>query len=154
MYTVDASVWVNGFDQRESGHETSRQVLELLRAQTIPIIEPILVLAEVAGAISRTRQDSARAEAFALTLGQLPNVTILPLDEALGQQALALAAQHGLRGADAVYAAVAQQAGCTLISLDREHLTRLSGLISVQTPEAALAELTVAPDEDTDTTSC
>ena len=154
MYTVDASVWVNGFDQRESGHETSRQVLELLRAQTIPIIEPILVLAEVAGAISRTRQDPARAEAFATTLGQLPNVTILPLDEVLGQQALALAAQHGLRGADAVYAAVAQQVGCTLISLNNEHLTRLAGLISVQTPEVALAELTVVPDEDTDTTSC
>jgi len=154
MYTVDASVWVNGFDQRESGHETSRQVLELLRAQTIPIIEPILVLAEVAGAISRTRQDPARAEAFAITLGQLPNVTILPLDEVLGQQALALAAQHGLRGADAVYAAVAQQVGCTLISLNNEHLTRLAGLISVQTPEVALAELTVVPDEDTDTTSC
>lgn len=154
MYTVDASVWVNGFDQRESGHETSRQVLELLRAQAIPIFEPMLVLAEVAGAISRTRQDPARAEAFAITLGQLPNVTILPLDEALGQQALALAAQHGLRGADAVYAAVAQQAGCTLISLDHEHLTRLAGLISVQTPAVALAELSVAPDEDTNTTSC
>ena len=100
MYTVDASVWVNGFDQRESGHETSRQVLEFLRAQRILIIEPILVVAEVAGAISRTRQDPAQAEAFAIALGQLPNVTILPLDEALGQQALALAAQHGLRGAD------------------------------------------------------
>lgn len=154
MYTVDASVWVNGFDQRESGHETSRQLLELLRAQAVPIIEPMLVLAEVAGAISRTRQDPARAEAFAIVLGQLPNVTILPLDDTLGQQALALAAQHGLRGADAVYAAVAQQAGCTLISLDHEHLTRLAGLISVQTPEAALAELTVAPEEETDTTSC
>jgi predicted nucleic acid-binding protein len=154
MYTVDASVWVNGFDQRESGHEISRQMLELLRAQAISIFEPMLVLAEVAGAISRTRQDPARAEAFAITLGQLPNVTILPLDEALGQQALALAAQHGLRGADAVYAAVAQQAGCTLISLDHEHLTRLAGLISVQTPAVALAELSVAPDEDTDTTSC
>lgn len=154
MYTVDASVWVNGFDQRESGHETSRQVLELLRARTIPIIEPILVLAEVAGAISRTRQDPTRAEAFAITLGQLPTVTIVPLDDALGQQALALAAQHGLRGADAVYAAVTQQAGCTLISLDNEHLTRLAGLISVQTPEAALAELTIIPEEDTDPTSC
>ena len=133
MYTVDASVWVNGFDQRESSHAMSRQLLELLRAQMIPIIEPMLVLAEVAGTISRTRQDSAQAEAFAITLSQLPNVTLLPLDDTLGQRALALAAQHGLRGADAVYAAVAQQAGCTLISLDHEHLTRLASLIRVQT---------------------
>jgi predicted nucleic acid-binding protein len=147
MYTVDASVWVNGFDQREPGHSTSRQLLELLRTQALPIIEPMLVLVEVAGAISRTRQDSARARAFATTLGRLPNITLLPLDTALGQRALALAAQHGLRGADAVYAAVAQHAGCILISLDNEHLTRLAGIVSVQTPEAALAELTPPPEE-------
>ena len=71
MSTVDASVWVNGFDQREAGHEISRQFLDAIR--------------------------------------------------------LRLAAEHGLRGADAVYAAVAIEAGCTLVSLDGEHLTRLPG---------------------------
>jgi len=111
MYTVDASVWVNGFDQREAGHATSRQLLEVLRTRALPIIVPNLVLAEVAGAISRTRNDPVRAEAFATTLGRLPNVTVVALDVALGHQARALAAQYGLRGADAVYAAVAQQAG-------------------------------------------
>ena len=141
MYTVDASVWVNGFDQREAGHATSRQLLEVLRTRALPIIVPNLVLAEVAGAISRTRNDPVRAEAFATTLGRLPNVTVVVLDEALGYQARALAAQHGLRGADAVYAAVAQQAGCTLISLDHEHLTRLGSIIMVRTPAAVLAEL-------------
>ncbi len=111
------------------------------------------MLAEVAGAISRTRQDPAQAEAFARTLGQLPNVTVVPLDDALGQQVLALAAQHGLRGANAVYAAVAQQAGSTLTSLDNEHLTRLAGLISIQPPEEALADLMAPPAEETETSS-
>jgi hypothetical protein len=46
-----------------------------------------------------------------------------------------------LRGADAVYAAVAQQAGCTLISLDHEHLTRLGSIVVVRTPAAALTDL-------------
>jgi len=46
-----------------------------------------------------------------------------------------------LRGADAVYAAVAQQAGCTLISLDHEHLTRLGSIVIFRTPAALLAEL-------------
>ena len=142
MYTVDASVWVNGFDQREAGHATSRQLLEVLRTRMIPIFVPNLVLAEVAGAISRTRHDPVRAEAFATILGQLPNVTVVPLDAALGYRALTLAAQHALRGADAVYAAVAQQGGCTLISLDNEHLTRLGGIVVVRTPAAVLADLT------------
>ena len=126
MYTVDASVWVNGFDRREAGHATSRQLLEVLRTRALPIIVPNLVLAEVAGAISRTRNDPVRAEAFATTLGWLPNVTVVVLDEALGYQARALAAQ---------------QAGCTLISLDHEHLTRLGSMVTVHTPATALAEL-------------
>jgi predicted nucleic acid-binding protein len=82
-----------------------------------------------------------RAEAFATTLGRLPNVTVVALDVALGYQARALAAQYGLRRADAVYAAVAQQAGCTLISLDHEHLTRLGSVVLVRTPAVVLAEL-------------
>jgi predicted nucleic acid-binding protein len=62
MYTVDASVWVNGFDQREPGHQISRQFLELLGEQSIPVVVPNLVLVEVAGAISRTRNDPVRAQ--------------------------------------------------------------------------------------------
>ena len=30
MYTIDSSVWVNGFDRREPGHATSRQLLDLI----------------------------------------------------------------------------------------------------------------------------
>jgi predicted nucleic acid-binding protein len=113
VYTVDASVWGNGFDRREAGHATSRQLLGVFRTRALPIMVPNLVLAEVAGAISRTRNDPVRAEAFATTVGRLPNVAVVARDEALGYQARARAAQYGLRGADAVYAAVAQQAGCT-----------------------------------------
>jgi predicted nucleic acid-binding protein len=102
MYTVHASVWVNGFGQREAGHATSRQLLQALRTRALPIIVPNLVLAEVAGAISRTRNDPVRAEAFATTLGRLPNVTVVALDVALGDQARVLAAQYGLRGTDAM----------------------------------------------------
>lgn len=142
MYTIDASVWVNGFDQREPGYQISRQMLELLSRQSIPIIVPNLVLVEVAGAISRTRNDPAQAQMFATALNNLPNVTVMPLDDVLAHQTLALAAQHGLRGADAVYAGVAMQAGCTLITLDNEQLTRLVGVVTTQTPEAALANLT------------
>jgi len=142
MYTIDASVWVNGFDQREPGHVISRQFLDLLSVRATSIVVPNLVLAEVAGAISRTRHNPAQAEAFATALSRLPNVTLRLLDDALAHQALVLAAQHGLRGADAVYAAVAVQSGCILISLDNEHLTRLVHIVTVRTPAAALADLT------------
>ena len=68
-------------------------------------------------------------------------MTVVALDVALGDQGRALAAPYGLRGADAVHAAVAQQAGCTLISPDHEHLTRLGSIVIVRTPTAVLADL-------------
>jgi len=145
MYTVDASVWVNAFDQREPGHLVSRQFLEVLRDQALPIIVPNVVLVEVAGAISRTRRAPAQAQAFATAMSRLPHVTVRVLDEVCALHALILAAQHGLRGADAVYAAVARDAGSTLVTLDNEHLTRLVNLMTVCTPAVALAALTPPP---------
>jgi len=145
MYTVDARVWVNAFDQREPGHQVSRQFLEALRDQVLPIIVPNLVLVEVAGAISRTRHAPGQAQAFATALGRLPHVTVRVLDEVCALHAFTLAAQHGLRGADAVYAAVARASGSTLVTLDNEHLTRLSHLMTVYTPTVALAALTPPP---------
>jgi predicted nucleic acid-binding protein len=71
--------------------------------------------------------------------------TFYDLDRALANTAAALARTHRLRGADAVYAAVTQQFGTTLISRDREHLTRLVGIIPVQHPAAALAALPAPP---------
>ncbi len=72
MYTVDASVWVNAFDQREQGHDTSREVLEVLRDRALPVFVPNLLLVEVAGAISRTRNNPAQAQDFAMNLLNLP----------------------------------------------------------------------------------
>lgn len=145
MYTVDASVWVNGFDQREVGHEISRQFLDAIRLRNVPIIVPNLVLIEVAAAISRTRHNPVQAAAFANALGRLPHVELRALDEGRVLEAVTLAAEHALRGADAVYAAVAIEAGCKLVSLDGEHLTRLATVMPVLTPTTALATLTVSP---------
>lgn len=150
MYTVDASVWVNSFDQREPGHDISRRVLERLRDHALPVIIPYLVLAEVAGAIRRTRNDPHQALAFATAISRLPNVSLIALDTGVAQQAAQLAAQHGLRGADAVYAAVAVQVSCTLISLDNEHLTRLIGLLPTYKPLDALALLPSPPEDTTE----
>jgi predicted nucleic acid-binding protein len=142
MYTIDASVWVNAFDQQEAGHDVSRQLLQLLASRALPIVVPTLFLVEVAGAISRTRQDLEQARTFAAAPADPTNVTLVPVDEAVAIRALVLAAERGLRGADAIYGAVAVQAACTLVTRDSEHLTRLNGVVPIRTPEAVLNELT------------
>jgi predicted nucleic acid-binding protein len=130
----------NAVEPHEQDHAASRQLLGLLRARQIAVIVPTLVVVEVAGTVSRLR-DAARAQRLAEILTRLRIITFVSLDDGLARQAAALAAAHRLRGADAVYAAVAQQFGTTLISRDREHLTRLAGIVPVLHPAAALATL-------------
>lgn len=140
-YTVDASVFVNGFNPYEVGHEESHRLLALLQEQAAPIVVPTLLLPEVAAAIGRGRQDTALAREFATALGHLPHLVLIPLDTTLAQQAADVAAQYRLRGSDAVYAAVALRFGSTLITLDREQRERVAGVLITRYPAEALTEL-------------
>ena len=91
--------------------------------------------------MARVFDDTDRAVALAAALRGLPNQTLVPLDESLADRAVALAATARLRGADAVYAAVAQQYGTTLITLDRQQLDRLPPLVSTALPADVLSEI-------------
>ena len=139
-YTVDASVFLNGFNPYEPGHEESRRLLAQMQEQAIPIIVPTLLLPEVAAAIGRGREDADLAHRFAATLRRLPHLVLIPLDETLAGQAADVAAQYRLRGSDAVYAAVALRFGSTLVTLDREQRERVAEVIPTRLPAEALAE--------------
>ena len=146
-YTADASVFLNGFNPYESGHEESHELLRFLQDQGIPIIVPTLLLPEVAAAISRGQRDSELAYGFAAALKRLPHLVLVPLDESLSEQAAETAAQCCLRGSDAVYAAVALRFGATLVTLDREQATRLAAVLTARDPLEALATLEGNPPQ-------
>ncbi|RME30683.1 PIN domain-containing protein [Candidatus Parcubacteria bacterium] len=65
-----------------------------------------------------------------------PQLTLVTLDETLAEEAAEIAADRGLRGADAVYVAVARRHRCILISLDREQRERGAAVVPTQTPTA------------------
>lgn len=139
-YTVDASVFLNGFNPYEAGHEESRRLLALLQEQAAPIVVPTLLLPEVAAAIGWGRQDADLAREFAAALSRLPHLVLIPLDTTLARQAADVAAQYRLRGSDAVYAAVALRFGSTLITLDREQRERVTSVLLTLYPAEALTE--------------
>ena len=73
MYVVDASVWVSRFVLNDVHHEPSYSWLEGTVIRGELIVAPALLLAEVAGAISRcTGRPELAAQAVDL-LEQLPN---------------------------------------------------------------------------------
>ena len=139
-YTVDASVFLNAFNPYEVGHDDSRRLLARLQEQGVPIIVPTLLLPEVAAAVGRGRNDPDLARRFAGKIRQLPHLLLIPLDETLAQQAADVAAQHRLRGSDAVYAAVALRFGSTLVTLDREQRQRVAPVTPSCLPAEALGD--------------
>jgi len=126
----------------EVGQADSNRFLSWLQTQAIPTIAPTLLLPEVSAAISRGRQDANLARAFANTLSRLPHLILVPLDSTLAQQAAEVAAQHRLRGSDAVYAAVALRFGSPLVTLDREQRERIAKVLVTSTPADVLKTLT------------
>jgi len=133
MYVVDASVWVCRFVPSDAHHSASREWLErVLRAGT-PLMGPVILVAEVAGAVSRrTRPD--RGHRAVHEIQRLREVRLLPLTLLLARSAAGVAADLKVKGYDAVYLALAQRLGVPLITWDNDLRTRGSAVHSVQRP--------------------
>lgn len=138
LYTVDSSVFLNAFNWREPGHEHSRNFLDQIRREAAPIIEPALVAPEVAAAVARRRDDTALAREFAAAVSKLPHLVLIPMDDAIAFGAADVAAENRLRGADAVYAAIALRFGATLVTCDREQRERVARILPTVLPAEAL----------------
>lgn len=102
---------------------------------------PLLVLAEIVGALSRSFRDPIRARLEVDLLRDLRHIQFVPIDAAVTQEAAEFAADRALRGADALYVAVARRYGCALVTLDREQRERAAPVVRTLTPAEALAEL-------------
>lgn len=131
-------------DVRDPQHAACHALLAATQTQPVPLICPQILLPEVAGAVRRTWNDVMRGRLAAQLVGTLPNLTLVPVDEGLAQEAAELAADYALRGMDAIYVAVARRCGCMLITLDEDPRRRVHTIVRVQTPDVALAALSQA----------
>jgi predicted nucleic acid-binding protein len=135
MLVVDGSVWVSRYLPAEETHDASREWLESYFRAGGQLVEPMLLLVELAAAISRRTGDADVAMETAERLTRLRSIRFVSVDQRLGVMATRIAADRRLRGADAIYAAVARRLGIPLLTWDREQLERASGFIRVGTPD-------------------
>jgi len=140
MYVVDASVWVAWFSAHDVFHDDSRQWLTGMMTGSVRLIEPVPILAEVAGAVSWTLNDEKAAERAVAMLSTAPLLSLLPVDLALARRAAAIASSLGMRGYDALYVALAEVEGMSLVSWDSDHLSRASQLVPVYRPSDLLTQ--------------
>ncbi len=138
MFTIDASVHINAVNPGEPGSAASQACLQYLIKQQQAVVSPTLLLVEVAAAAARALDDATLAFELAQAVRLLPGQLWVPLDEELADEAAYLGAEARLRGADAVYAAVARRFGATLVTRDRQQVERLRAIMPVLTPEEVI----------------
>jgi predicted nucleic acid-binding protein len=141
MFTIDASVHINALNSAEEGSLESQALLEQTSRRPWPIFSPTLLLVEVAAAVARAFDDAEKGAMLAQAVRNLPAQIWVPLDESLADEAARLGAECRLRGADAVYAAVARRYGTTLVTCGRQQLERLRPTLPAMTPAEALVWL-------------
>lgn len=95
---VDASVWVSALVPVDVHHAASRRWLEARLQEGAPLIAPVILLAEVGGAIARRTGDAALGRQAAGMLLAFPTLRLTPVDDRLGGEAALLAARLRLRG--------------------------------------------------------
>jgi predicted nucleic acid-binding protein len=141
MYVVDASVHVADARPQEPRHAEARLLLSRFAQEGWTVAIPTICMAEIAAAISRGAGNPDLARRLVVALGRIPHFEWVAVDERLGQLAADLAAEHRIRGCDAVYVALARQRGATLISLDHQQRERVPPDVIARTPAEELLRL-------------
>jgi len=140
ILTVDASVFVAAARPAEAQSKESVAFLRQARAEAAALVCPTLVLPECAGAVARPTRDAATATEVRALIRRLRGLSLVSLALGLADRAADLAVAHRLRGSDAVYVAVAQAFGASLITWDEEMLERAPAVVPTMKPSDWLAQ--------------
>jgi predicted nucleic acid-binding protein len=131
---IDASVYIALINAYEKDHTTSWGWFEQAKTAQEPIVAPVILLAEVAAALSRGVGDLVLAHRVVQQLRRSGLIELVPVTFAMAERAAVIAADHRIRGCDAIYVALADQLGDCLVTLDRQQLERSAAIVSVREP--------------------
>ena len=119
MTVVDASVWIAYFKKGDAFREQARVIIRSLISNQEKIYIPAIAFTEVAGAIKRITKNNDDAWDALLGMKDLDPEILIDFGK-LEPIATELAINHGIRGADACYLAVAEITGANLVTFDKE----------------------------------
>ena len=109
---VDVCVWIAAFLPRDTHHPPALELVKQLARRRLRVTLPTLALAETCGAIARRSETSLEvAPPILQFLLAQPWIEHIAIDAALGREAASLAMRCRLRGANAVYVALATTRG-------------------------------------------
>lgn len=122
MLTIDTNVFVSARVRTEANQAMSDQFLKQTALKAVRVYCPTLVLPETAAAVTRATNRAVLPSLARVQIETFPNLSLEELTLDRARRAADIAITCRLRGAGAAYAAVAQEAGTTLITWDAERL--------------------------------
>ena len=134
MATIDSSVLISLFTSRDRSHAQTVAWFREAVADGEPLRAPVTALAEVSAAIAAGTGAKQLARDVETHVRHSPLFELLPIALPLADRAATLAAEHQLRGSDAIYFAVAETLGDTLVTLNPRQLQRGSAVVETQRP--------------------
>lgn len=134
MAVIDASVYVALINGHERDHVACWAWFQREQAQQHIVSAPVILLPEIAAALSRGMGDPALAHRVVQHLLHTRLVELVSISSALAQQAATIAADHRIRGSDAVYVALAEHLDTELITLDQQQLERGRAVVRARRP--------------------
>lgn len=134
-YTIDASVFVAMARATEPHHLTSLDFLTVLQTTGAAVFCPALLLAEASAAITRRTGDVVAALSLVALIKNFTGMNLMTVTAALAERAAQIAADHRLRGADAIYVATAEEFATTLVTWDSDMLHRGATVVATMTPD-------------------
>jgi predicted nucleic acid-binding protein len=135
MATIDSSVLISLFNDHDRLHAQTLAWFREAVADGEPLRAPVTALAEVSAAIAIGTGDKQLARDVEAHVRHSPLFEFLPVAMPLAERAATLAAEHQIRGSDAIYFAVAETLGDTLVTLNPRQLQRGSAVVETIRPK-------------------
>lgn len=99
-----------------------------------PLRAPVTALAEVAAAIAAGTGDKQLARDVASQVRHSALIELLPVALPLAERASVIAAEHGIRGSDALYFAIAETLNDRLVTLSPAQLSKGRAIVETMRP--------------------
>lgn len=129
---LDASVLVARLIPQDEFHDSVKTWLYKQDQLDRYLVSPLFALAEVAGAITRRTGRPDLAHLAIHSLASMSILTFVSIEDRLLEMAANLAAELGLRGADAIYVAMAAYLSLPLCTLDEDQRLRSASRIDIE----------------------
>ena len=134
MPVIDASIYISLVTRGEDAHQPTRTWYEAALRSGEVMHAPVVILSEVAAAISRGQDDNERARKVAETLKRSQAITLHTVSLSMADRAAVIASEHRIRGCDALYVALAEALDKALFTLDRQQKERGAAVVVTRSP--------------------